>query len=147
MAFVDEHPYDQSLDHTALQDKARNTFDKTVADIETKLLQKTITSMTTNAVEIDEDDIFPGAAKDMGSEAKIRFLKARLRVMQEELERMHTECIKRVPIFTKKAFSSLTLTVSFFSRKKKTNELIPKRKNLTMNEHVSIVLFPLFKIN
>jgi hypothetical protein len=30
------------------------------------------------------------------SEAKIRFLKARLRVMQEELERMHTECVKRV---------------------------------------------------
>ena len=29
-------------------------------------------------------------------EAKIRFLKARLRVMQEELERMHTECVKRV---------------------------------------------------
>lgn len=65
---------------------------------------------------MDEDDIFPGAAKDMGSgkrvrvkiiqyfslfylfisEAKIRFLKARLRVMQEELERMHTECAKRV---------------------------------------------------
>ncbi len=32
------------------------------------------------------------------SEAKIRFLKARLRVMQEELERMHTECVKRVSI-------------------------------------------------
>ena len=29
-------------------------------------------------------------------EAKIRFLKARLRVMQEELERIQTECVKRV---------------------------------------------------
>lgn len=63
-------------------------------------------------MDIDEDDFFPGDAKDMGSgkilihemssiicvfsEAKIRFLKARLRVMQEELERMHTECVKRV---------------------------------------------------
>lgn len=32
------------------------------------------------------------------SEAKIRFLKARLRVMQEELDRVQKECIKRVSI-------------------------------------------------
>jgi hypothetical protein len=80
-------------------------------------MTRTKMSANTNVMDIDEDDIFPGAAKDMGSgkiiqiriiqlifvcffllEAKIRFLKARLRVMQEELERMHTECVKRVSI-------------------------------------------------
>ncbi|CAF3178887.1 unnamed protein product [Rotaria socialis] len=94
VATVDNHRYDQSIDHTILQDQARNTFDRTVADIETKI-NRTKSSVNTNAIDNDEDDIFPGAAKDMGSEAKIRFLKARLRVMQEELERMHTECVKR----------------------------------------------------
>ncbi|CAF0739019.1 unnamed protein product [Rotaria sordida] len=94
VAIVDDNRYDQSIDRTILQDQARSTFDKTVADIETKI-NRTKISANTNIIDNDEDDIFPGAAKDMGSEAKIRFLKARLRVMQEELERMHTECVKR----------------------------------------------------
>jgi hypothetical protein len=37
-----------------------------VADIETKL-NRTKMSANANAMDIDEDDIFPGAAKDMGS--------------------------------------------------------------------------------
>jgi hypothetical protein len=45
------------------------------------------------------------------SEAKIRFLKARLRVMQEELERMHTECVKRVSFLPK----LMCLLLFFFS--------------------------------
>ncbi|UJR28333.1 hypothetical protein I4U23_009575 [Adineta vaga] len=94
VALVEDNRYDQSIDHTALQDKARSTFDKAVADIETKI-NRTKMSMNANALDADDDDIFPTAAKDMGSEAKIRFLKARLRVMQEELDRMHTECVKR----------------------------------------------------
>ncbi|XP_039262443.2 testis-expressed protein 9-like [Styela clava] len=40
----------------------------------------------------DDDDIMPSAAVEMGSEAQIRFLKAKLRVMQEELERLSQEC-------------------------------------------------------
>jgi len=123
VAFVEDNRYDQSIDRTVLQDKARNTFDKTVADIETKINRTKATSVNTNPMDIDEDDIFPGAAKDMGSgkiiydtnysiyhvflfisEAKIRFLKARLRVMQEELERMHNECAKRVNIHFKITF-------------------------------------------
>ncbi|CAF2498559.1 unnamed protein product [Rotaria sp. Silwood2] len=94
VAIVDDNRYDQSIDRNILQDQARSTFDRTVADIETKI-NRTKISVNTNIMDNEEDDIFPGAAKDMGSEAKIRFLKARLRVMQEELERMHTECVKR----------------------------------------------------
>ncbi|BFZ26065.1 hypothetical protein BsWGS_29104 [Bradybaena similaris] len=39
----------------------------------------------------DDDDVLPQAASDMGSEAVIRFLKAKLRVMQEELDRLTHE--------------------------------------------------------
>ncbi|XP_077993724.1 testis-expressed protein 9-like isoform X2 [Glandiceps talaboti] len=42
-----------------------------------------------------DDDILPQAAQDMGAEATIRFLKAKLRVMQEELDRLAHECTKR----------------------------------------------------
>ncbi|XP_070536820.1 testis-expressed protein 9-like [Ptychodera flava] len=47
-----------------------------------------------HADDID-DDILPQAAQDMGTEATIRFLKAKLRVMQEELDRLAHECSKR----------------------------------------------------
>ncbi len=65
VAIANDDRYDQSIDHTVLQDKARSTFDKTVADIETKI-NRTKLSANTNAIDMDEDDIFPGAAKDMG---------------------------------------------------------------------------------
>ena len=136
MAIVGDNRYDQSIDRAVLQDKARSTFDRTVADIETKMNRSKI-SANNNDMDIDEDDIFPGAAKDMGSgklfqpqndciffgilEAKIRFLKARLRVMQEELERMHTECVKRVSLENYLFFHS-SCTSPF--RKKKMNVLI-----------------------
>ena len=66
MAIIDDNRYAQSIDHAVLQDRARNTFDKTVAEIETKM-NRTKISANTNAMDIDEDDIFPGDAKDMGS--------------------------------------------------------------------------------
>jgi hypothetical protein len=66
VAIIDDNRYDQSIDHTVLQDKARSTFDRTVADIETKMT-RTKMSANANVMDIDEDDIFPGAAKDMGS--------------------------------------------------------------------------------
>ena len=65
VATIDDNGFDQSIDHTVLQDRARSTFDKTVADIETKM-SRTKTSVNTNIIDND-DDIFPGAAKDMGS--------------------------------------------------------------------------------
>jgi len=67
VALVEDNRYDQSIDRTVLQDKARSTFDKTVADIETKINRTKTSSVNTNAIDIDDDDIFPSAAKDMGS--------------------------------------------------------------------------------
>ncbi|XP_072838214.2 testis-expressed protein 9 isoform X1 [Pogona vitticeps] len=42
-----------------------------------------------------EDDLLPGAASELGAEAQIRFLKAKLRVMQEELDALAQECGKK----------------------------------------------------
>nr|XP_032829871.1 testis-expressed protein 9 isoform X1 [Petromyzon marinus] len=42
-----------------------------------------------------DDDIMPSAANEMGAEAQIRFLKAKLRVMQEELDRLSHLCGKK----------------------------------------------------
>ncbi|KAJ6664350.1 hypothetical protein lerEdw1_008569 [Lerista edwardsae] len=42
-----------------------------------------------------EDDIIPGAGSEIGTEAQIRFLKAKLRVMQEELDAIGQECTKK----------------------------------------------------
>nr|XP_019587880.1 PREDICTED: testis-expressed sequence 9 protein isoform X2 [Rhinolophus sinicus] len=42
-----------------------------------------------------DDDIFCGVNKDIGTEAQIRFLKAKLRVMQEELDNVVCECNKK----------------------------------------------------
>ncbi|CAN0321258.1 unnamed protein product [Lampetra planeri] len=42
-----------------------------------------------------DDDIMPSAANEMGAEAQIRFLKAKLRVMQEELDRLSNLCGKK----------------------------------------------------
>ncbi|CAH6875182.1 Tex9 [Phodopus roborovskii] len=41
------------------------------------------------------DDIFCGVSKDIGTEAQIRFLKAKLHVMQEELDSVVCECSKK----------------------------------------------------
>ncbi|KAK3510303.1 hypothetical protein QTP70_034012 [Hemibagrus guttatus] len=45
--------------------------------------------------EQPEDDVMPSAGEEMGAEAQIRFLKAKLRVMQEELNRLSHECNKK----------------------------------------------------
>ncbi|XP_056317717.1 testis-expressed protein 9 [Danio aesculapii] len=42
-----------------------------------------------------QDDIIPSAGDEMGAEAQIRFLKAKLRVMQEELNRLSYTCNKK----------------------------------------------------
>ncbi|KAJ7311325.1 hypothetical protein JRQ81_006941 [Phrynocephalus forsythii] len=42
-----------------------------------------------------DDDLLPSAASELGAEAQIRFLKAKLRVMQEELDALAQECGKK----------------------------------------------------
>ncbi|XP_060570696.1 testis-expressed protein 9-like [Ruditapes philippinarum] len=42
-----------------------------------------------------KDDVLPSVAQDMGTEAQIRFLKAKLRVMQEEMDRLGQEIGKK----------------------------------------------------
>ncbi|XP_007904753.1 testis-expressed protein 9 isoform X1 [Callorhinchus milii] len=42
-----------------------------------------------------EDDVMPSACNEMGTEAQIRFLKAKLRVMQEELDKLVHEYNKK----------------------------------------------------
>ncbi|KAG8505265.1 Testis-expressed protein 9, partial [Galemys pyrenaicus] len=42
-----------------------------------------------------DDDIFCGVSKDIGTEAQIRFLKAKLHVMQEELDNVVCDCNKK----------------------------------------------------
>ncbi|NXY74760.1 TEX9 protein, partial [Glareola pratincola] len=44
---------------------------------------------------LDNDDIIPSIGNEMGAEAQIRFLKAKLRVMQEELDTVVCECRKK----------------------------------------------------
>ncbi|XP_077084977.1 testis-expressed protein 9 [Siphateles boraxobius] len=63
-------------------------------------LAKTI-SIIENRVSDDlteehlQDDIIPSVGDEMGAEAQIRFLKAKLRVMQEELNSLSYECNKK----------------------------------------------------
>ncbi|XP_063110323.1 testis-expressed protein 9 isoform X6 [Cavia porcellus] len=45
--------------------------------------------------ERSDDEIFSGAGKDIGTKAQIRFLKAKLHVMQEELDNVVCECNKK----------------------------------------------------
>ncbi|XP_071098617.1 testis-expressed protein 9-like isoform X3 [Haliotis cracherodii] len=56
-------------------------------------LTKRIHQMEQTLTEDDDpdNDILPHTAADMGTEATIRFLKAKLRVMQEELDRLSQE--------------------------------------------------------
>ncbi|XP_053784428.1 testis-expressed protein 9 isoform X2 [Desmodus rotundus] len=42
-----------------------------------------------------DDDIYCGVSKDIGTEAQIRFLKAKLHVMQQELDNVVCECNKK----------------------------------------------------
>ncbi|KAL9985668.1 hypothetical protein ACROYT_G008094 [Oculina patagonica] len=49
-------------------------------------------SYTTTTID---DNVLPAGAEEMGAEATIRYLKARLRVMQEELDRVVAECNKK----------------------------------------------------
>nr|XP_015198679.1 PREDICTED: testis-expressed sequence 9 protein [Lepisosteus oculatus] len=64
------------------------TLAKTISKIEGKLEEDGIP-------EDEEDDIMPSVGSEMTAEAQIRFLKAKLRVMQEEINRLAHECNKK----------------------------------------------------
>ncbi|XP_045385857.1 testis-expressed protein 9 [Lemur catta] len=61
---------------------------KTISKIEGQLEEEGLP-------EYIDDDIFSGVSNDIGTEAQIRFLKAKLRVMQEELDNVVCECNKK----------------------------------------------------
>ncbi|CAI9605085.1 unnamed protein product [Staurois parvus] len=61
---------------------------KTISKIESKLEEGELPENT-------EDDVILGISNEIGAEAQIRFLKAKLRVMQEELDNITHECNKK----------------------------------------------------
>ncbi|XP_062601244.1 testis-expressed protein 9-like [Saccostrea cucullata] len=75
-------------DETFMTDFKNFSLQNTVANIEGQ--------MDSGDLPLEEDDdVIPQAAADMGTEATIRFLKAKLRVMQEEVDRLSQECNKK----------------------------------------------------
>ncbi|XP_073922113.1 testis-expressed protein 9 isoform X2 [Castor canadensis] len=70
------------------EDFADFSLAKTISKIEGQLEEE-------GFPEHIEDDIFSGVSKDIGTEAQIRFLKAKLHVMQEELDSVVCECNKK----------------------------------------------------
>ncbi|XP_005996238.1 testis-expressed protein 9 isoform X2 [Latimeria chalumnae] len=54
-----------------------------------------ISKVEESALPEDLEDVMPSVGNEMGAEAQIRFLKAKLRVMQEELDRLSHECNKK----------------------------------------------------
>ncbi|XP_067411994.1 testis-expressed protein 9 isoform X3 [Emydura macquarii macquarii] len=61
---------------------------KTISKIEGKLGEGDL-------LESQDDDIIPSVGNEIGAEAQIRFLKAKLRVMQEELDSLVRDCSKK----------------------------------------------------
>ncbi|XP_053451261.1 testis-expressed protein 9 isoform X1 [Nycticebus coucang] len=61
---------------------------KTISKIEGQMEEE-------NLPEYMDDDLFSGVSNNIGTEAQIRFLKAKLRVMQEELDNVVCECNKK----------------------------------------------------
>ncbi|XP_029430971.1 testis-expressed protein 9 [Rhinatrema bivittatum] len=70
------------------EDFADFSLAKTINKIEGKLEEGGLSANV-------EDDDFPGVSNEIGTEAQIRFLKAKLRVMQEELDSIVHECNKK----------------------------------------------------
>uniref|UniRef100_A0A671FD86 Testis expressed 9 n=1 Tax=Rhinolophus ferrumequinum TaxID=59479 RepID=A0A671FD86_RHIFE len=75
-------------DVATLDDFSDFSLAKTVSKIEGQLEEE-------GSPDYIDDDIFCGVNKDIGTEAQIRFLKAKLRVMQEELDNVVCECNKK----------------------------------------------------
>ncbi|NXP50296.1 TEX9 protein, partial [Heliornis fulica] len=79
----------QSADDVAiLKDCIDFSLAKAISKVEEKLERGGLP-------ECLNDDIIPSAGNEIGAEAKFRFLKAKLRVMQEELDSVMCECRKK----------------------------------------------------
>ncbi|NXJ45866.1 TEX9 protein, partial [Spizaetus tyrannus] len=79
----------QSADDVAvLEDCTDFSLAKTISKIEEKLEKRGLPDCL-------DDDIIPSVGNEIGAEAQIRFLKAKLRVMQEELNSVVCECRKK----------------------------------------------------
>uniref|UniRef100_A0A674KIV3 Testis expressed 9 n=1 Tax=Terrapene triunguis TaxID=2587831 RepID=A0A674KIV3_9SAUR len=75
-------------DVAVLEDFTDFSLAKTISKIEGKLEEGDL-------LESLDDDIIPSVGNEIGTEAQIRFLKAKLRVMQEELDSIVRECSKK----------------------------------------------------
>ncbi|XP_071425071.1 testis-expressed protein 9 isoform X3 [Pithys albifrons albifrons] len=79
----------QSVDGVAvLEDFIGFSLTKTISRVEEKLKKGALP-------DSPDDDIIPSVGNDMGAEAQIRFLKAKLRVTQEDLANVVFECRKK----------------------------------------------------
>ncbi|XP_054498101.2 testis-expressed protein 9 isoform X4 [Agelaius phoeniceus] len=79
----------QSADGVAiLEDCIGFSLTKTISKVEERLKKGVLP-------DCQDDDIFPRVGNEMGAEAQIRFLKAKLRVMQEDLVNIVFECRKK----------------------------------------------------
>ncbi|KAM6351991.1 testis-expressed protein 9 isoform 2-T2 [Alca torda] len=84
------NPEVQSADDVAgLEDCIDFSLAKTIRKIEEKLEKGGSPDC------LDNNDIFPSIGNEMGAEAQIRLLKAKLRVTQEELDSVVCECRKK----------------------------------------------------
>ncbi|NP_001371978.1 testis-expressed protein 9 isoform 6 [Homo sapiens] len=78
----------QTADDVAIpEDFSDFSLAKTISKIEGQLEEEGLPEYI--------DDIFSGVSNDIGTEAQIRFLKAKLHVMQEELDNVVCECNKK----------------------------------------------------
>ncbi|CAN8187729.1 unnamed protein product [Coccothraustes coccothraustes] len=79
----------QSADGVAvLEDCIGFSLTKTISKVEERLKKGILP-------DCQDDDIIPRVGNEMGAEAQIRFLKAKLRVMQEDLANIVFECRKK----------------------------------------------------
>ncbi|NXI95578.1 TEX9 protein, partial [Psophia crepitans] len=79
----------QSADDVAvLEDCTDFSLEKTISKIEEKLERGGLPDCL-------DDDFVPSVENEIGAEAQIRCLKAKLRVMQEELDSVVCECRKK----------------------------------------------------
>ncbi|NWI28260.1 TEX9 protein, partial [Sula dactylatra] len=79
----------QSADDVAvLEDCIHFSLAKTISKTEEKLEREGLPDCL-------DDDIIPSIGNEIGAEAEIRFLKAKLCVMQEELDSIVCECKKK----------------------------------------------------
>ncbi|XP_059714279.1 testis-expressed protein 9 isoform X2 [Haemorhous mexicanus] len=96
----------QSADGVAvLEDCIGFSLTKTISKVEERLKKGVLP-------DCQDDDIIPRFGNEMGAEAQIRFLKAKLRVMQEDLANTVFECRKKELESVKRAQKQAAATQS-----------------------------------